>query len=30
MASARALAKRTVELARIMKAGQEAYGTSRE
>ena len=29
MASARALAKRTVELARIMKAGQEVQGTSR-
>jgi len=28
MSSARALAKRTVELARIMKAGQEAQGTS--
>ena len=28
MASARALAKRTVELARIMKAGQEAQGKS--
>jgi multimeric flavodoxin WrbA len=28
MASARALAKRTVELARIMKAGQETQGTS--
>lgn len=28
MASARALARRTVELARIMKAGQEAQGTS--
>jgi len=30
MASARALAKRTVELARIMKAGQEARGKSGE
>jgi len=28
MGSARAVAKRTVELARIVKAGQEAQGTS--